>query len=75
MKKRIGFFAIVSLLFIGCHSDNDMKYKDTEKNGDTTKNPVGIENVNGNIPDTVNTIDIGTNKKDSTGKTGADSSK
>ncbi len=63
MKKSIGLLTLVSLL-ISCNSDNDMKYKDTDKKEEKTENPVGIQNVNGNIPDTTNTIDIGTSKKD-----------
>ncbi len=67
MKKTIGFIGL-ALLFVGCNSDNDMKYKDKEGKATEVKseNPVGIQNVNGNIPDTVNTIDISTHKKDST---------
>ncbi|MDQ6845859.1 MAG: hypothetical protein M3Z92_16195 [Bacteroidota bacterium] len=66
MKKPILFFAFIIALY-SCHSDNDMKYKDTDKKGTDKKevkseNPVGIQNANGGIPDTVNTIDIGTKK-------------
>ena len=63
MKKSIGLLTLVSLL-TSCNSDNDMKYKDTDKKEEKTENPVGIQNVNGNIPDTTNTINIGTSKKD-----------
>ncbi len=65
MKKSMGFLTM-AFFFIGCNSDNDMKYKDTDKKEVKTENPVGIQNVNGNIPDTTNTIDIGNSKKDTT---------
>ncbi|MEO6219379.1 MAG: hypothetical protein ABIO81_03055 [Ginsengibacter sp.] len=75
MKKTIGFLSLVVLL-ASCASDNDMKYKDTETKEGETENPVGIQNVNGNIPDTINTIDISTdNKKDTVLKGGRDSLK
>lgn len=65
MKKTVGFITTV-LLFVACHSDNDMKYKNSDGKDvdvENTQTPVGIQNVNGNIPDTTNTIDIGTNEK------------
>ncbi len=77
MKKTIGFIGL-ALFFVGCNSDNDMKYKDKEGKATEVKseNPVGILNVNGNIPDTINTIDISThNKKDTTIKAEKDSVK
>ncbi len=77
MKNTIGFLGL-ALLFVGCNSDNDMKYKDKESKATEAKseNPVGIQNVNGNIPDTVNTIDISNhNKKDTTIKAEKDNAK
>ena len=74
MKKTIGVLAI-AWMFTACTSDNDMKYKETDKTDAKTENPVGIQNVNGGIPDTVNTIDIGTHTLDTTLKPGKDSSK
>lgn len=68
MKKYLAFSALTLILFsfISCASDNDMKHKEADKEEVKSENPVGIQNVNGNIPDTVNTIDISTHKKDST---------
>ncbi|MEP7253616.1 MAG: hypothetical protein ABI683_14590 [Ginsengibacter sp.] len=67
MKKVIGLFGMV-LIFASCHSDNDMKYKEDEsgeKKVIKSENTAGgIDNVNGGIPDTTNTIGIGTQKKD-----------
>lgn len=74
--KKILALAIFTIVLYSCASDNDMKY---DKKGDDeiqSENPVGIQNVNGNIPDTVNTIDIGNHEttdsisvmKDSTNK-------
>lgn len=74
MKNAIGFFVLV-LMFMSCTSDNDMNYKETDKKEIKTENPVGIQNVNGGIPDTVNTIDIGTHQPDTTLKPISDSSK
>ncbi|MEO6290539.1 MAG: hypothetical protein ABIO76_11490 [Ginsengibacter sp.] len=69
MKTSIVAVAI-TLFFISCKSDNDMKYKDNE--GDTkevkSENHVGIQNVNGNLPDTINTINISNDKKGDTTK-------
>ncbi len=74
MKNIIGFFVLV-LILISCTSDNDMKYKDTDKEEVKSQNPVGIQNVNGGIPDTINTIDIGTHQPDTTLKPISDSTK
>ena len=67
MKKAIGLFGII-LIFASCHSDNDMKYKEdksSEKKVIKSENTAGgIDNVNGGIPDTTNTIGIGNHKKD-----------
>ena len=52
----------LSIFYISCKSDNDMHYKDNLENAEEMEapNPVGIQNVNGNIPDTTNTVDIST---------------
>ena len=55
-------------LIAGCKS-NDKKAVDKK-----TDNQAGVENVNGNIPDTSNAINLDTHKKDSSG-THADSAK
>lgn len=54
MKGSI-FVLVISLLYVSCKSDNDMHYKNKENKAE---NPVGIQNVNGNIPDTINTVNI-----------------
>jgi hypothetical protein len=68
MKKILVGTAIVFLI-AGCNS-NDKKKAIDEK----TDNQAGVENVNGNIPDTSNAINLNTHKKDSSG-THADSAK
>ncbi len=74
MKKSLPFLSVMVILF-GCASDNDLKNTDTETTEVKSENPVGIQNVNGNIPDTINTIDIGTHKKDTNLVTRTDSAK
>jgi hypothetical protein len=60
--KKIMFIIGMLYIFSGCNS-NDRKQADDTK----TYNQSGIQNVNGNIPDTTNAIDLSTHKKDSTG--------
>jgi len=55
--KKIFIAAIVLSLF-SCQS-NETTTEDTKNN-----NQVGVPNVNGNIPDTTNTINLSTQKKD-----------
>jgi uncharacterized lipoprotein YajG len=57
MKKLFVIVAASALIF-SCSS----KEEDTTEE---TSNPAGIQNVNGNIPDTTNSIDLSTSKKDS----------
>lgn len=59
MKGSI-FVLAISLFYVSCRSDNDMHYKDKENKAQKVEveNPVGIQNVNGNIPDTINAVDI-----------------
>lgn len=56
---------IIGIVFViyGCNSNGTKKADDTK-----TYNQTGVQNVNGNIPDTTNAIDLSTHKKDSTGK-------
>ncbi len=52
MKKI--FLAITVFAFVACNNDSD-----SSSGEDTTvTNVSGVENVNGNIPDTTNTISI-----------------
>lgn len=53
----------------GCNSSDKKKTKDTKTDGQ-----VGVQNANGNIPDTTNAIKLSTDVKES-GKTGKDSVK
>jgi hypothetical protein len=55
--KKIFIAAIVVTLF-SCQS-NETTVDDTKNS-----NQVGVPNVNGNIPDTTNTINLSTQKKD-----------
>ncbi len=59
--KKIFALALASVIF-SCDS-NDKKTTTEETQN---KNEVGVQNVNGNIPDTTNAIDLSTNKKDTT---------
>lgn len=74
MKKSIAVSALTLILF-SCASDNDMKHTDTKKEEVKSENKVGIQNVNGGIPDTTNTINIGNHKTDTTMKGRKDSAK
>lgn len=59
MKKLLFILLVMSL--VNCNSGK--KDEETEAG----KNMPGVENVNGNIPDTTNAINLG-NKTDSTAK-------
>lgn len=61
--KKLSFILSFSLLLFAC---NDQKTSNEEMGEDIDPYPnVGVENVIGNIPDTINTIDLSTNKVDS----------
>ena len=57
MKKLLVIIAASALVF-SCSSKE-------EETTEGTKNEAGVQNVNGNIPDTTNAIDLSTSKKDS----------
>lgn len=65
-KKSITKLSVIvvamSIFYVSCKSDNDMHYKNKEHDEEEMEAPntVGIQNVNGNIPDTTNTVDIST---------------
>ena len=61
--KKISFILSLSVLLFACES----KKTSNEKMGeDVNPTPsVGVDNVNGNIPDTTNTINLSTHKVDS----------
>ncbi|HEV8080462.1 MAG TPA: hypothetical protein VGP43_07115 [Chitinophagaceae bacterium] len=59
--KNILTITATSLLIIGCASNDKKTTEDAE-----TKNEVGVQNPNGNIPDTTNAINLSTHKKDTT---------
>lgn len=59
MKYSI-FFLLAIISFLGCSSNSK---KTTE---DKSNMEVGVQNVNGNIPDTTNAINLSTQKKDTT---------
>ena len=64
MKGRTLIIGLVSVI-VGCNSSDKKKTDDTK-----TDMQVGVENVNGNIPDTTNAINLNHSKKDSTGMHG-----
>lgn len=70
MKKFCLIFS-TACIFLACNSNK----KSNEKVGEDIEpyRQVGVQGVNGNIPDTTNSIDLSTNKVDSL-KVPADSS-
>lgn len=56
MKKVLALVILISA--ISCNSKE-------EKTDDASQNQPGIENVNGNLPDTTNSINLDNNKTDS----------
>lgn len=56
---KLSFAAIITLV-ISCTSSDKKSVTEDTKN----KNEVGVQNVNGNIPDTTNAINLSTHKKD-----------
>ena len=61
MKRMMLIIGLVSVI-LGCNSSDKKKTDETK-----TDNQVGVQNVNGNIPDTTNAINLNSQKKDSTG--------
>ena len=47
-------------LMVGCNSSDKKKTDDTKSDGQ-----VGVQNANGNVPDTINAIKLSTDVKDS----------
>ncbi|HEV2831956.1 MAG TPA: hypothetical protein VGW31_08240 [Hanamia sp.] len=62
--KKLFILYVLSISFFACNSNN----KSNSKAGEKVEpyNKAGVQNVNGNIPDTTNTIDLSTEKVDST---------
>jgi len=56
MKKIIIILALLPVIF-SCGSNDTKTTEDS-------KNQVGVQNVNGNIPDTTNAINLSNEKKD-----------
>ena len=61
MKRMIIIIGLVSVI-LGCNSGDEKKTDETK-----TDSQVGVQNVNGNIPDTTNAIKLSTDKNDSAG--------
>lgn len=59
MKKSL-LISCITLVLFSCSSDSKSDTSSTPAAG--TENSVGVKNVNGNIPDTTNTINIGTHQ-------------
>lgn len=59
--KRI--ILVISLISVICSCNSGKKKAD----GTKSDTEVGVENANGNIPDTTNAIKLSTDKKDSAG--------
>lgn len=58
---KLILLAASSLIFFSCTSGDKKTTEDSK-----SKNEVGVQNVNGNIPDTTNAINLSTHKKDTT---------
>jgi hypothetical protein len=64
MKKNLIIIALFSVTFFACNNHKNNAGKDSE-----TYRTVPVPNVNGNIPDTNNSIDLSTKKDSSLLKT------
>ncbi len=60
MKKYLLIITFITLVY-SCNNSDKTTTEETQN-----KNEVGVQNVNGNIPDTTNSIDLSTHKKDTT---------
>ena len=60
MKKTLIMIALSQVMY-SCSSNE-------KKTTDANKNEVGVQNNNGGIPDTTNTINLSTHKKDTAQK-------
>lgn len=58
--KKILFAAFMLTAFAACNNDGDNDTTDNDVADSTVNSVPAGENVNGNIPDTTNTIDVGT---------------
>ena len=59
--KKILVAAFMLMAVTACNNDGDNDTTDNDVNDSTVKTAPAVENVNGNIPDSTNTIDVGTN--------------
>jgi hypothetical protein len=61
--KKLFILYVLSISLLACNSNN----KSNSKAGEKVEpyNKAGVQNVNGNIPDTTNAIDLSTKKVDS----------
>lgn len=61
MKQKLFILSAATFLFMAC---NNNAKTTNEASGDTIDayRQVGVENVNGNLPDTTDAIDLSTNK-------------
>ncbi len=57
MKKIL----VMALLFTATSACNNNSNEASAESDSTVKTAPAVENVNGNIPDSTNTIDVGTN--------------
>jgi predicted secreted Zn-dependent protease len=61
--KKLFILCVLSISLLACNSNNKSNTKAGEKVEPYSK--TGVQNVNGNIPDTTNAIDLSTKKVDS----------
>lgn len=66
MKRMMLIIGLVSFIW-GCNSSDEKKTDEKKATETKTDNQVGVQNVNGNVPDTTNAIKLSTDKNDSAG--------
>lgn len=59
--KKIVFALTLATALTACNNDGNNDTTDNDVTDSTVKTAPALENVNGNIPDSTNTIDVGTN--------------
>lgn len=59
--KKILFAIVIAATAVACNNDGNRDTTENDVTDSTVNTAPATENVNGNIPDSTNTIDVGTN--------------
>jgi hypothetical protein len=59
--KKILFLFLVATAFVACNNNDSNDTTNNDVADSTVNTAPATDNVNGNIPDSTNTIDVGTN--------------